>query len=268
MMSCSDRSPIWRNFRRNVLVKRVVIDDTEAIEIKTRGQCIDSPCAAIPLYIDAHSYLPIRWGEEIARFEHERLDRSALPDDFFSADLVSSVAAKLPSPPAEWRAIGRTPYWLGPSFEGQVPEAGTPLDSGDDAVFGIGYAPARRDAFPRGACISLQHSSDLVPLPLPEPIESIATLTAPIGAADNLPRRGSLGRVAQPDQRGHACRGRECDPPRHNATLPRRHDSHRERAPRIRRAAPSGGILGAFGYAVAFIDIRTQLDRSQTDDAV
>lgn len=166
-------------------MKLRTIDGVEAIRIVMPAQCIDSPCGPNILYVDAATFLPIQTGEKgHAQFTHERIAREALPADFFSPDAVIAFLEGIPSPPESWRALGNTPYWLGPSFDGLVPSAGIPTRTSGAAstssTFTIGYGSAGATSS-SGGCVSIIHHTDQVP-PLPGPIENLGTVDAPVGA--------------------------------------------------------------------------------------
>jgi hypothetical protein len=167
-----------------VRMKYVTLDGIEAIRLRFGNVCDDGPCSDTDLYVSRDSFLPVkaRTGNSETLFEHERLERSALPDDFFSLNALTAIADAVPSPPESWRAMGHTAYWLGPEFEGLVPSAGTPLaPAGASAYFSIGYAPPATEEFPVESCIAVNHRSDLVPPPFPGPVENVGAVRAPIG---------------------------------------------------------------------------------------
>jgi hypothetical protein len=106
-------------------MKFVTVDDVEAIRLRIKNQCIDSPCGDTILFVSRSSFLPIKvqHGSQQTVFEHERLARSALGGNFFSIDVLLAVARATPSPPQQWIEAGHAAYWLGPAFHDLVPDA-------------------------------------------------------------------------------------------------------------------------------------------------
>jgi hypothetical protein len=159
-------------------MKFVTVDDVEALRLRIKNQCIDSPCGDTILFVSRSSFLPIKvqHGSQQTVFEHERLARSALGSNFFSIDVLLAMARATPSPPQQWIEAGHAAYWLGPAFHDLVPDAS--VEDGGFSGLLLNYsAPSSMTG---AGCLTITHRTDLVP-PLPPPVESLRTLAVPIG---------------------------------------------------------------------------------------